>query len=644
MTYQSKIVHSKENMKKYTDKQAVWCKGERCLAPWSGDGNLYNGVIKQINRHGINSVTASVQFDDYPDDDWEEICLTKLKIIPKKKKSKNGWYIVLGIYVKIVFWHYREKYSRLDYDSDDGSLSATNSSVNKKSVVATGRTENTVNRTRTNKTKENTLLCLVKRLTQESGNNQNVCSHIDIDLATPGASSTKPSHDMHTNDSNVDNDQNNHSCTNKNDLFDEKQDEIEGFDDEDMEKPKFKFTPSAAKIPYLLSEPGKTPVIQVPSCINQYLRDYQRKVKAEMSENAKLLEDYKDVISSPFLIIGPGSLLYNWMDEFEAWGYFTVGKYHGADKAQCLVDLRKGKFEIIVTTFETFRDNFDEMNSLEWAAGLKAQTTRALRSIDTVLRYGLTGTALQNSMEELWCILDCVRCQPDSLGSLFVFKEEFIIPIEKGLKNDATKHELAIARKKKESFAKMRSTMMIRRTKNLISDQLPQKDENVLFCKKTADVIVFVYSAVCVFISDDNVVFCKMTDLQIGVYKEILNHAGIEFVMTMDDPCTCGSGLIQKHCHKETPDGSTVTSLMFTFMHLLLKTANHVALLTPDKATNDKLSHCSKEVCQNVFEKFPEFFNETKEATFKTLSNPKFCGKMKVTLKVVQRLTYSMKF
>lgn len=27
----------------------------------------------------------------------------------------------------------------------------------------------------------------------------------------------------------------------------------------------------------------------------------------------------------PFLIIGPGSVLYNWMDELEAWGYFSVG-------------------------------------------------------------------------------------------------------------------------------------------------------------------------------------------------------------------------------------------------------------------------------------------------------------------------------
>ena len=26
----------------------------------------------------------------------------------------------------------------------------------------------------------------------------------------------------------------------------------------------------------------------------------------------------------PFLIVGPASVLYNWVDELETWGYFTV--------------------------------------------------------------------------------------------------------------------------------------------------------------------------------------------------------------------------------------------------------------------------------------------------------------------------------
>ena len=38
--------------------------------------------------------------------------------------------------------------------------------------------------------------------------------------------------------------------------------------------------------------------------------------------------------------------------------------------------------------------------------GQHAQITQALKAINTDLRFGLTGTALQNDMIELWCILD----------------------------------------------------------------------------------------------------------------------------------------------------------------------------------------------------------------------------------------------
>ena len=38
--------------------------------------------------------------------------------------------------------------------------------------------------------------------------------------------------------------------------------------------------------------------------------------------------DEKDDISTErevFLIVGPASVLYNWVDEFDTWGYFSVG-------------------------------------------------------------------------------------------------------------------------------------------------------------------------------------------------------------------------------------------------------------------------------------------------------------------------------
>ncbi|KAK3092117.1 hypothetical protein FSP39_025371, partial [Pinctada imbricata] len=402
----------------------------------------------------------------------------------------------------------------------------------------------------------------------------------------------------------------------------------EGFSEEDLEKPKFSFPAVGSKVPYVLSADTEQPVIQVPATMNRYLRDYQRegikflynnyragkgailgddmglgktvqvigfmlavlgkqgnrldvlkhrpKFIREMSDSSKALSALDKYPTQPFLIIGPGSVLYNWLDELETWGYFNVGKYHGAEKTECLKDIKKNKYDVVLTTYETFRDNVEELISIYWLAviadevhrikGVKAQTTVALRKLKTNYRYGLTGTALQNNMAEIWSLLDWV--QPGCLGSLATFKEEYVIPIEHGQKNDSTKRELAEARKLKEKFSKLRNKMMLRRTKRLIADQLPVKD--------------------------DNVVFCKLSELQVSVYEMILDQPGIRFVMLADEPCACGSDQLQKYCCTESPDGESMKALKFIFMHLLLKTANHVALLLP--STDSNQSEYSKRI------------------------------------------------
>ncbi|KAL4236647.1 DNA excision repair protein ERCC-6-like 2 [Mactra antiquata] len=438
---------------------------------------------------------------------------------------------------------------------------------------------------------------------------------------------------------------------------------VSGFNDEDMEKPKFLYSAEAANIPYILSQHGDTPVVQVPGVLNRYLRDYQRdgiqflyehysnntgailgddmglgktvqvigflsallgkqgnrvdvmrqkpRFIRKMSDTASVRND--SPTKGPFLIIGPGCVLYNWLDEFETWGYFSVRKYHGTDKAECIKDLRKGKTEIVVTTFETYREHMEVLNTIDWDAvivdevhkikEMKAKTTQALRSINTMRRFGLTGTALQNNLLEFWSILDWAR--PGCLGSQNDFVQLYVRPIESGQRHDANKRELATARKQKEKLASIRKSMMIRRVKSLISDQLPKKD--------------------------DNVVFCRLSQLQISMYKTILDQPGMDLVLHMDDPCHCDSGEPQsKCCKKKSPDGQSIKSLMFTFMHLLLKVSNHVALLIPNSKTSSKQQKTSRKICEDTLKDHPEFMEQTRDAAFRTLSDPKYCGKMKI--------------
>ena len=43
-------------------------------------------------------------------------------------------------------------------------------------------------------------------------------------------------------------------------------------------------------------------------------------------------------------------------------------RYHKQYKTQTIADLERGKLDVVVTTFETCRDNVEELNRFQWTA------------------------------------------------------------------------------------------------------------------------------------------------------------------------------------------------------------------------------------------------------------------------------------
>lgn len=71
------------------------------------------------------------------------------------------------------------------------------------------------------------------------------------------------------------------------------------------------------------------------------------------------------------------------------------------------------------------------------------------------------------------------RAVPGLLGSRIHFKKKFSDPVEHGQRHTATKRELATGRKAMVKLARKMSGSFLRRTKALISDQLPKKEDRV---------------------------------------------------------------------------------------------------------------------------------------------------------------------
>lgn len=71
------------------------------------------------------------------------------------------------------------------------------------------------------------------------------------------------------------------------------------------------------------------------------------------------------------------------------------------------------------------------------------------------------------------------RAIPGCLGSLGHFRSQFSDPIEQGQRHSATKRALATGRKRVQALVRKISPWFLRRTKALIEDQLPKKDDRV---------------------------------------------------------------------------------------------------------------------------------------------------------------------
>ncbi|NWT82304.1 ER6L2 protein, partial [Lanius ludovicianus] len=428
------------------------------------------------------------------------------------------------------------------------------------------------------------------------------------------------------------------------------------FDEDDLEKPYFpdQNLPSPA-VAFKLSDNGDF----IPYTINRYLRDYQRegaqflyrhyankrgcilgddmglgKTIQVISFLAAVLhkkgtrEDIENNMpefllrtmkkgsdcnpKKTFLIVAPLSVLYNWKDELDTWGYFKVAVLHGSKKDDDMSRIKQGKYEVALTTYEILRLYLDEFNSVEWSAVIvdeahriknpKAQITQTMKSLKCNVRIGLTGTILQNNMKELWCVMDWAV--PGLLGSRVHFKKKFSDPVEHGQRHTATKRELATGRKAMVKLARKMSGWFLRRTKALISDQLPKKE--------------------------DRMVFCSLTEFQKAVYQAVLETDDVTLVLRAGEPCSCNSGRKRKNCcYKVNAHGETIKSLRFSYLMILQKVANHAALLQTDNTSKLQEAHI-KRVCSQVFSSFPDFVQLSKDAAFETISDPKYSGKMKV--------------
>ncbi|OBZ74648.1 DNA excision repair protein ERCC-6-like 2 [Grifola frondosa] len=235
------------------------------------------------------------------------------------------------------------------------------------------------------------------------------------------------------------------------------------------------------------------------------------------------------------LIIAPSSVVGNWEREFETWGYFELGMYIGTPltRADVLNDFKLGRLDFhVITSFDVARRDISFLDDLPWSCIIidevhrvknpRSKLTAAFSRFECTTRFGLTGTAIQNSYLELWTILNWTN--PGAVGTQSQWEGYVARPLTAGqsktASDEAHMKAVLVAQILK---AKLLPKFFLRRTKTIIQHQLPRKI--------------------------DEVVFCPLTDRQIDVYKRILATDAVQSLIHKDELCDCGSKNLRKNCH-----------------------------------------------------------------------------------------------
>lgn len=319
------------------------------------------------------------------------------------------------------------------------------------------------------------------------------------------------------------------------------------------------------------------------------------------------------------LIVCPGTLIENWKAELKRWGWWHVDVYHGDVKEEAIEAATAGRIEIMITTYATYRMNKSAINMVEWDCvvadechiikGRKSETTQAMNEVNALCRIGLTGTAIQNSYDELWTLLNWTN--PGKLGPISTWTASISEPLKMGQSHDATVFQLSKARKTAKALVEnLLPRFFLRRMKTIIADQLPKKS--------------------------DRVVFCPLTDTQSNAYENFVDSDVIQYIRTSADPCTCGSGKKSGWCcNIVLPDGGKWQSYVFPAILNLQKLSNHLAILIPQGSDPKDKQDKDLEMLQiAVPDQWRELYRNRDSIV--NYSNPEFCGKWKILKKLLR--------
>lgn len=185
---------------------------------------------------------------------------------------------------------------------------------------------------------------------------------------------------------------------------------------------------------------------------------------------------YRDV---RFLVVCPTTLMYNWENEIKKFTpTLTYHIHHGPKRNMSVSQFSAA--DIIITTYGTMRSDIRMLQGhtfdyivLDESQAIKnpqSQAAKAALLLSGKHRLALSGTPVQNNTFDLYAQMNFLN--PGILGSREFFMNEFATPIDKFQEADI-----------KKQLRQLTYPFMLRRTKEQVAKDLPEKTETILYCE-----------------------------------------------------------------------------------------------------------------------------------------------------------------
>jgi SNF2 family DNA or RNA helicase len=179
------------------------------------------------------------------------------------------------------------------------------------------------------------------------------------------------------------------------------------------------------------------------------------------------------------IVICPTTLIYNWENEIKKFTPELTWKiHHGSIRSRDVEELQK--VNVVITTYGTLRSDIQILLKIAYdyvildeSQAIKnpsSKVTKAACLLTAKNKICMSGTPLQNNTFDVFAQMNFLN--PGLLGSMEFFRNEFATPIDKFGEEEPKAH-----------LKKLLYPFILRRTKEQVAKDLPEKTETILYCE-----------------------------------------------------------------------------------------------------------------------------------------------------------------